>query len=84
MPGFAITGTNHTSFTVSDLDRSVAFFCEALGFTLLNKSPRDPAAIRRITGIEGADIVVPELLALEGLDVVPFHAGETLRWRLKA
>jgi dihydroorotase len=34
--------------------------------------------------LERADIVVPELLALEGLDVVPFHAGETLRWRLKA
>ena len=23
-------------------------------------------------------------LTLEGLDVVPFHAGESLRWRLKA
>jgi dihydroorotase len=34
--------------------------------------------------LERADVVVPELLALEGLDVVPFHAGETLRWRLKA
>jgi dihydroorotase len=34
--------------------------------------------------LERADIVVPELLALEGLNVVPFHAGETLRWRLKA
>jgi dihydroorotase len=34
--------------------------------------------------LERTDIVVPELLALEGLDVVPFHAGETLRWRLKA
>jgi dihydroorotase len=34
--------------------------------------------------LERTDIVVPELLTLEGLDVVPFHAGETLRWRLKA
>ena len=34
--------------------------------------------------LERTDIVVPELLALEGLDVVPFHAGETLHWRLKA
>jgi dihydroorotase len=34
--------------------------------------------------LERADIVVPELLALERLNVVPFHAGETLRWRLKA
>lgn len=36
------------------------------------------------TILERTDVVVPELLALEGLDVVPFHAGETLRWRLKA
>ena len=34
--------------------------------------------------LERTDVVVPELLALEGLDVVPFHAGQTLRWRLKA
>ena len=34
--------------------------------------------------LERTDVVVPELLALDGLDVVPFHAGETLRWRLKA
>jgi dihydroorotase len=34
--------------------------------------------------LERTDVVVPELLALEGLDVVPFHAGETLHWRLKA
>jgi dihydroorotase len=34
--------------------------------------------------LERTDIVVPELLTLEGLDVVPFHAGETLCWRLKA
>ena len=58
MTGFTVTGTNHTSFTVSDLDRTVAFFCDALGFALLNKSPRDPAAIRHITGVNGADIVV--------------------------
>lgn len=58
MPSFTITGTNHTSFTVSDLDRTVAFFCGALGFELLNKSPRDPAAIRRITGVDWAEMIV--------------------------
>jgi dihydroorotase len=42
-----------------------------------------PLNEERVT-LERADIVVPELLTLEGLDVVPFHAGESLRWRLKA
>lgn len=42
-----------------------------------------PLNEERVT-LERADIVVPELLTLEGLNVVPFHAGESLRWRLKA
>ena len=32
MSGFRVLSTNHTSFTVSDLDRTVAFFRDALGF----------------------------------------------------
>jgi len=42
-----------------------------------------PLNEERVT-LERAHIMVPELLTLEGLDVVPFHAGESLRWRLKA
>ena len=34
MTGFSISATNHTSFTVSDLDRSLAYFCDVLGFEL--------------------------------------------------
>jgi dihydroorotase len=37
----------------------------------------------RIT-LERMDTPVPQLLALEGVSVVPFHAGETLRWRYRA
>jgi dihydroorotase len=28
------------------------------------------------------DVLVPEVIAAGGMDVVPFHAGETMRWRL--
>ena len=58
MRGFTVLGANHTSFTVSNLDRTVAFFSEALGFAILSKAPRDSAPIQKITGVEGADIVV--------------------------
>lgn len=58
MAGFRVVGTNHTSFTVSDLDRSVAFFTEALGFALLHRGPRDSAMIARVVGVPGADIEV--------------------------
>ncbi len=55
---FKVLSTNHTSFTVSDLDRSVAFFAEGLGFEVTSKAPRDPAIIQQVTGVEGADIMV--------------------------
>jgi dihydroorotase len=37
----------------------------------------------RVT-LERVDTPVPQLLALDGVSVVPFHAGETLRWRYRA
>ncbi len=58
MPGFRVLSTNHTSFTVSDLDRSIAFFRDALGFEVTSRAPRDPQAIRHITGVSGAEIEV--------------------------
>ncbi|MDP6389010.1 MAG: VOC family protein [Alphaproteobacteria bacterium] len=58
MNGFRVLATNHTSFTVSDLDRACAFFTEALGFEVISRAPRNPALIESITGVEGADIMV--------------------------
>lgn len=58
MTEFKVLASNHTSFTVSSLDRSVDFFVEALGFELISRAPRDPAIIARITGVAGADIEV--------------------------
>jgi catechol 2,3-dioxygenase-like lactoylglutathione lyase family enzyme len=58
MPSFTIQAFNHTSFTVADVDRTVAFLCDGLGFELLDKAPRNPAAIQHITGVEGADMIV--------------------------
>ena len=54
MADFKVLGTNHTSFTVSDLDRSLAFFRDILGFTVTSKAPRDPRVIEQITGVDGA------------------------------
>jgi catechol 2,3-dioxygenase-like lactoylglutathione lyase family enzyme len=58
MADFKVLATNHTSFTVSDLDRSIAFFRDCLGFELLSKAPRDPGTVERITGVADADIMV--------------------------
>ncbi len=53
-----ILATNHTSFTVSNLDRSIAFFRDALGFKVTSKAPRAPAVIEKVTGIPGAQVMI--------------------------
>ena len=58
MTAFKIIATNHTSFTVSDLDRSLAFFRDALGFEVSSKGPRNPSLIQAITGVEGAEVLI--------------------------
>ena len=58
MPDFKVLATNHTSFTVSDLDRSLAFFRDAMGFEVTSKAPRNKAAIEGITGVRDADVVI--------------------------
>lgn len=77
MSTFQVLATNHTSFTVSNLDRTVAFFVEALGFEVISRAPRDIAVISRITGVEGADI---EVAYVQGpghrLELIQYHAPE--------
>jgi catechol 2,3-dioxygenase-like lactoylglutathione lyase family enzyme len=58
MPSFTVLATNHTSFTVSDLDRSVAFFRDALGFEVTSKAPRNPDIVSRVTGIPGTEMLI--------------------------
>ncbi len=49
-----VLSTNHTSFTVRSLDRTLGFFRDALGFEVTSRGPRDPAVIEGITGVPGA------------------------------
>lgn len=56
-----ITGFNHTSFTVADMDLSVRFWIAALGFEARSVSPRQGAWQSRVTGIEGAELMVAHL-----------------------
>lgn len=57
----AITATNHTSFTVADLDRAVALFRDGLDFVLTSRAGRDPASIQTITGVAGAEVEIAYL-----------------------
>ncbi len=75
--GFRVLGTNHTSFTVSSLDRSVGFFRDCLKFELISRAPRDPAVVQQITGVEGADM---EIAFLKG----PGHTVELIEYKAPA
>jgi catechol 2,3-dioxygenase-like lactoylglutathione lyase family enzyme len=55
---FKVLSANHTSFTVSSLDRSLAFFRDCLGFQLVSRAARDPAIVSRVTGVDGADMEI--------------------------
>ena len=74
---FRVLGTNHTSFTVSDLDSTIGFFRDCLGFEVTSKAPRDPALVSRITGVEGADMMIAFLKA-------PGHTLELIEYRAPA
>jgi catechol 2,3-dioxygenase-like lactoylglutathione lyase family enzyme len=74
---FRILGTNHTSFTVSNLERSIGFLRDCLGFEVISKAPRDPALVARITGVQGADMMIAFLKA-------PGHTLELIEYRAPA
>jgi catechol 2,3-dioxygenase-like lactoylglutathione lyase family enzyme len=46
----------HTSWTVSDLDRSIAFYRDLLGFELVGTKVRVGSFIERVVGFEGAHL----------------------------
>ena len=74
MSEFRILGTNHTSFTVSDLDRSIALYSDALGFAVINRGWRDPGFIEKVVAIPGADIEVAYLQAPgHRLELIQYH-----------
>ena len=80
MAKFSITGTNHTSFTVSNLDTSIAFYTEILGFSLLNRSFRDPNFTAKVVGITGAEIEVAYIQAPNHrLELIQYHSPKDRR-----
>ena len=47
---------DHTSFTVSDVERSVVFYRDLLGFKLLSLAERPPWFSELATGVQGAHL----------------------------
>lgn len=78
---YQVLAINHTSFTVSSLDRSIAFFEDCLGFNLTSRAKRDRSIIEKVVGVAGADIEVAYLRgARHVIELIEYFApaGRTL------
>ena len=51
----------HTSWTVSDLDRSIAFYCDLMGFELIRRRVRTGEFIETVVGFPGAELHIAAL-----------------------
>jgi lactoylglutathione lyase len=61
MAGVELRGVWHFSFTVADLDRSIAFYRDLLGFELVHTQEQDNEYTRRLVGFPDAVLRVAQL-----------------------
>ena len=68
-----VTATAHTGVTVSDIDRSIAFYRDVLGFEVSDKVSVGGELFERVTGVPKAEIVIAYVKA-------PGHTLELLQY----
>jgi catechol 2,3-dioxygenase-like lactoylglutathione lyase family enzyme len=49
--------TSHTGIAVSNLDRTIGFFCDVLGFREVDRGERDPSMAGQLMGLVQANVV---------------------------
>lgn len=72
-----ITGIHHTSFTVADMERSLAFYRELLGLEVVFDQEGTAEYLARITGFPGARLRIVHLKLPQGSD----HVLELMQYR---
>ena len=71
---FRILAADHTGITVSDIERSLIFWRDVLGFELSHRAHQKGELAEQITGVAGAEILIAVLKA-------PGHKIELLEYR---
>ena len=72
---FRIIATNHTGITVTNLERSVAFWRDVLGFELSHRAHHTGDLASEVTGVPGADISIAVLKAPgHKIELLEYHA----------
>ena len=75
MADYKVLGTDHSAFTVSDMNRSVALFSDILGFEVVRAAQAPRSLVKELTGVDttlrmvylrGPDSYQVELLEYHG------------------
>jgi catechol 2,3-dioxygenase-like lactoylglutathione lyase family enzyme len=74
---FRIIAADHTGITVSDVERSLVFWRDVLGFELSHRAHQTGDLAEKITGVRGAEILIAVVKA-------PGHKIELLEYRAPA
>ncbi len=72
---FCIIATDHTGITVTNLERSVAFWQDVLGFELSHRAHHTGELASEVTGVPGAEISIA-VLKVPGhkIELLEYHA----------
>jgi catechol 2,3-dioxygenase-like lactoylglutathione lyase family enzyme len=72
---FHIIATDHTGFTVANIDRSLAFWQDVLGFELSHRAHHTGDLASKVTGVPGAEISIAVLKAPgHRIELLEYHA----------
>ena len=74
---FQILAADHTGITVSDIERSLVFWRDVLGFEISHRAHQKGELAAEITGVPGAEILIAVVKA-------PGHKIELLEYRAPA
>ena len=81
MSGWTIAGARHAGITVSDLDRSLEFYCGLLGLELRWRRLYEEREITRIVGVPEATGLEIAMLRVPGSDfdveLIQYHGCES-------
>ncbi|MBX6771027.1 MAG: VOC family protein [Chloroflexi bacterium] len=72
-----LTGVHHTSFTVADMERSLAFYRDVLGLEVIRDQEGSAEYLARITGLPGARLRIVHLRLARGSE----HVLELMQYR---
>jgi len=72
---FRIIAADHTGITVANIDRSLVFWQDVLGFELSHRAHHTGDLASEVTGVPGADIWIAVLKALgHKIELLEYHA----------